>query len=262
MRSWAIKRLCAAVLALALAGSLCGCARLLERASVSFEPHSEVYRENGDDGTLRADSYQDLVNALLLLLGDHAESGIIRLYSDEDTDVSGYCDRACGEVQQETALGAYLLDYITYSQKQERSFLELNVSFGYRRTADEQENILNVTTTEAIPALLHEAAARGDERLCLRVSYFTTDCAGVETMVSAVQAEQPEGRWAQPWRAAFYPSAEEPQLVELCLVYEPGEFPEIEPEEPPEETALPPEGEELPDSETDETKNKEEKPTA
>lgn len=243
MRTWAIKRLGAAALSLALAISLCGCARLLERSEASFEPHSEVYRESDDGGTLRADSYQDLVNALLLLLGDHAESGIIRLYSDEGTDVSGYCDRACGEVQQETALGAYLLDYITYSQKQERSFWELSVSFGYRRTAEQQAAILNATTTEAIPDLLREAAARGEERFCVRVGYFTTDALGVEAMLAAAQAEQPEGAWTQPWRAAFYPNAEEPELIELCLVYEPGEFPEIEPEEPPEETLLPAEGE-------------------
>lgn len=243
MRSWAIKRFGAAVLALAVTMSLCGCARLLERSEASFEPHSEVYRESDDGGTLRADSYQDLVNALLLLLGDHAESGVIRLYSDEGADVSGYCDRACGEVQQETALGAYLLDYITYSQKQERSFWELSVSFGYRRTAEQQAAILNATTTEAIPNLLREAAARGEERFCVRVGYFTTDAAGVEAMLATVQAEQPENAWAQPWRAAFYPNAEEPELVELCLVYEPGEFPEIEPEELPKETLLPAEGE-------------------
>lgn len=243
MRSWAIKR-AAAALALLLACTLCGCERLLERSDVSFEPHSAVYRESDDGGTLRADSYQDLVNALLLLLGDHAESGVVRLYSDED--VSGYCDRACREVQQETALGAYLLDYITYSQKQERGFLELSLSFGYRRTAEQQAAVLNATTTEAIPDLLREAAAREEDRLCVRVSYFTTDAAGVEAMVTAVQGEQPEGAWQQPWRAAFYPSADEPELVELCLVYEPGEFPEVEPEEPPEETTVPPEDAPLP----------------
>lgn len=242
MRSWGIKRLGAAALAAVLVCTLGGCARLLERAETSFEPHSEIYRESDDGGTLRADSYQDLVNALLLLLGDHAESGVIRLYNDEGADVSGYCDRACGEVQQETALGAYLLDYITYSQKEERSFRELSVSFGYRRTAEQQSAILNATTTEAIPDLVREAAARGDERICVRVSYFTTDAAGVETMLAAVQAEQPEGAWEQPWRAAFYPSADEPELVELCLVYEPGEFPEIE--EPTEEIVILSDGEE------------------
>lgn len=242
MRTLAIKKLCAVGLALALVCALCGCERLLERSYVSFEPHSAVYRESDDGGTLRADSYQDLVNALLLLLGDHAESGVVRLYSDED--VSDYCDRACREVQQETALGAYLLDYITYSQKQERGFWELSLSFGYRRTAEQQAAILNATTTEAIPNLLREAAERREDRLCVRVSYFTTDAAGVEAMLASVQAEQPDGTWQQPWRAAFYPNADAPELVELCLVYEPGEFPEIEPEEPAEGTFSPPEGDE------------------
>ena len=36
------------------------------------------------DSTLRADSYQDLVNALLLLLGEHSKEGIVRFYSGDD----------------------------------------------------------------------------------------------------------------------------------------------------------------------------------
>lgn len=52
-------------LALCLTLSGCGGNVVLERSYSVSMPHSEVYWENEGADTLRADSYQDLVNALL-----------------------------------------------------------------------------------------------------------------------------------------------------------------------------------------------------
>ena len=77
------KRILLLAAALCLLCSGCG-GGLLEREWSSVTPHSAGYWENGDKDTLRADSYQDLVNALLLLLGAHSEEGVVRIYSEED----------------------------------------------------------------------------------------------------------------------------------------------------------------------------------
>ena len=137
--------LCAA-LCLLLSG--CG-GGLLEREWSSVTPHSAGYWENGDKDTLRADSYQDAVNAILMLVANHAERGVVRCYFGSDAEYAELAAEACNEVQQETDLGAYLLDYITYAGTDERGFYELSLSFGYRRTAEEQESIINATSTEA-----------------------------------------------------------------------------------------------------------------
>ena len=168
--------LCAA-LCLLLSG--CG-GGLLEREWSSVTPHSAGYWENGDKDTLRAASYQDAVNAILMLVANHAERGVVRCYFGSDAEYAELAAEACNEVQQETDLGAYLLDYITYAGTDERGFYELSLSFGYRRTAEEQESIINATSTEAIPDLLRAAAAEGADRLVVRVSYLSTDRAGEE----------------------------------------------------------------------------------
>lgn len=176
---------------------------------------------DGKLDTLRADSYQDAVNAILMLVANHAERGVVRCYFGSDAEYAELAAEACNEVQQETDLGAYLLDYITYAGTDERGFYELSLSFGYRRTAEEQESIINATSTEAIPDLLRAAAAEGADRLVVRVSYFSTDRAGVEQMVRDVQEEKDGGRdagmLAAPWQVSFYPDTDEPGIVEILL---------------------------------------------
>ena len=83
------------------------------------------------------------------------------------------------------------------------------------------QGIINATSTEAIPDLLRAAAAEGADRLVVRVSYFSTDRAGVEQMVRDVQEEKDGGRdagmLAAPWQVTFYPHTDEPGIVEITL---------------------------------------------
>ena len=82
---------------------LSGCG-LLRREYSRTEPHSATYYEGDRRDVLRAESYQDLVNDLLLLVAAHAEEGTVWYYAEEETDLSREAQRACAEVQQETAL--------------------------------------------------------------------------------------------------------------------------------------------------------------
>lgn len=61
------KTLLAALLA-ALMLVCTGCASFLERDYSVVQPHSSTYYESEDRSVLRAESYQDLVNDLMLLL--------------------------------------------------------------------------------------------------------------------------------------------------------------------------------------------------
>ena len=184
-------------LALCLTLSGCGGNVVLERSYSVSTPHSEVYWENEGADTLRADSYQDLVNALLLLLGEHSEEGVVRIYSEEDA--AAMAEQACKEVQEETALGAYLLD------------------LGYRRTAEEQAGIITATSTEALPDLLRLTAREGAlSRIAVRFTYFTADRDGIRDMVRSVQEEVDPG-FTEPWQVNFYPDTDDVGIVEVVL---------------------------------------------
>ena len=78
-----MSRLATTALLLGLCLTLAGCGdKLLERSYSSVVPHNAAYWENEDADTLRAENYQDLVNALLLLLGEHSDDGVVRIYGD------------------------------------------------------------------------------------------------------------------------------------------------------------------------------------
>ena len=208
------KRTAALAAALCLLLSGCGNA-VLERSYGVSAPHSEAYWENEGADTLRADSYQDLVNALLLLLGEHSEEGAVRIYGGDEP--AAMAENACREAQEETALGAYLLDYISYTGAQEHSFYEMRVRLGYRRTAEQQAAIVTATSTEALGDLLRLTAGQeGVDRIAVRFVYFTTGRDGVREIVRTVQQElEPES--AEPWQVSFYPDTDDPGMVEVVL---------------------------------------------
>ena len=204
-------------LLLALCLSLSGCGNVvLERSYSVSAPHSAVYWENENADTLRADSYQDLVNALLLLLGEHSEEGTVRIYGS-DENAASMAEQACREVQEETPLGAYLLDYISYTDAQAHGYYEMQVRLGYRRTAEEQAGIITATSTEALPDLLRLTAEEGTvKRIAVRFGYFTTDRDGLRAMVRAVQHEV-DPTFDQPWEVTFEPDTEVVGNVEVVL---------------------------------------------
>ena len=126
--------------------SLClltGCSSLLEREYHTAEPHSSKFWESEAAGTLRAENYQDIVNDLLILIGQHTESATVRLYNyEDDLTVADTLEQASTEVQQETPMGAYAVEYITASSRSQRGYYEISIQVSYRRTAEQMHAAL------------------------------------------------------------------------------------------------------------------------
>ena len=134
-----------------------------------------------------------------------------------DAMAAAMAEQACKEVQEETALGAYLLDYISYTDTQERAYYEMHVRLGYRRTAEEQAGIVTATSTEALPDLLRLTAREGSlSRIAVRFTYFTADRDGIRDMVRSVQEEVDPG-FTEPWQVNFYPDTDDVGIVEVVL---------------------------------------------
>ena len=94
------KKWCAALLCALLMATLTGCS-LLDREWYEVKDHSPTYYEGEGRDVLRADTYQDLVNNILIFVGNHAETGTIWLYyAQEGLDASEAAEKACREVEK------------------------------------------------------------------------------------------------------------------------------------------------------------------
>lgn len=197
---------------------LAGCASLLEREYSLVEPHSSKFWESEAAATLRAENHQDIVNDLLLLIGQHTESATIRLYNfDDDMAVAETLEQATTEIQQETPMGAYAVEYITSSSQSQRGYYEIDVQISYRRTAEQIQAVVNATSVEALSSLLEAALDSEKPELAVRIGFWRQeDRARVEAI--AEQLRQDRGLTEAPaWAISYYPAEGTVGLIEFLL---------------------------------------------
>ena len=201
-----------------LAAILTGCASLLERQYSSVEPHSSKFWESEAAGTLRAETYSDIVNDLLLLIGQHRENATLRLYNiTEEPDGGSVLERAAVEIQQETPLGSYAVSYISYTTQSQRGYDEAKIQIGYRRSAEQIQAIVSATSPEAVYSLLESALQEGRAELAVRIGYWTpSGREQVETDVERLRADLGLDQ-TPPWNISYYPESGQVGLIEFDM---------------------------------------------
>ena len=205
------------MLPLLLAAQLCltGCGSFLEREWYEVKDHSSSYYEGSGRGVLQADTYQDLVNDILILVGNHTEEGTIRLYcSQEGLDANEAASSACQEVEHDTPVGSYAVEYLQYTvDDSARNYSEIVVTIGYRRTEQQLNSIVHATNITALRDLLADAAEQGLTELAVQFSSADGTAADVERLVRGVETAS----GGQGWTVTFYPSRDNVGLAEILL---------------------------------------------
>lgn len=205
------------MLPLLLAALLCltGCGSFLEREWYEVKDHSSSYYEGSGRGVLQADTYQDLVNDILILVGNHTEEGTIRLYcSQEGLDANEAASSACQEVEHDTPVGSYAVEYLQYTvDDSARNYSEIVVTIGYRRTEQQLNSIVHATNITALRDLLADAAVQGLTELAVQFSSTDGTAADVERLVRGVETAS----GGQGWTVTFYPSRDNVGLAEILL---------------------------------------------
>ena len=197
---------------------LTGCASMLERQYSTVEPHSSKFWESEAAGTLRAETYSDIVNDLLLLIGQHRESATLRLYNiTEEPDGGSILERAAIEIQQETPLGSYAVSYISCTTQSQRGYDEAKIQIGYRRSAEQIQAVVSTTSPEAVYSLLESALQEGRTELAVRIGYWTSNGREqVETDVERLRADLGLDQ-TPPWNISYYPESGQVGLIEFDM---------------------------------------------
>ena len=212
-------RILALTLCLALLLPAAGCAAMLDRDYLSIAAHSETPQAEGDSSTLRVETYQGLVNAILYLVLQGQETGTIRLYN-YTRDVDADLDAACLEVVQEDPLGAYALDFIKYEVTHIVSYFEVSLTLTYRRTQEQIASIVSVTGANAIRQELCEALSQFRPEVTLRISYFDQDVDYLNTLLRQAYYDTPQAAFGLPQaEISTYPDSGYQRVVEFQLTY-------------------------------------------
>ena len=219
------KRLLALLAACALL--LTGCSALLERDYTNITPHNAAPTTEGDPSILRADSYQELVNALVYLVSIGAESGTIRLYADSEK-VEDFLSDACLEVVQEDPLGAYCVEFIKYNAAPVVTYSQAQVDITYRRTREQVASIVQATGVSAIRSELQGALTSFSPERTLRIRYFEEDEAFIRELALQAYYDTPACALGMPEvSVSIYPKSGRQRIVEILLTY-PLDRPELE----------------------------------
>lgn len=194
---------------------LAGCG-LLDREYRVTKEHSDRYWESESADILRAESYDDVVSDLLILIGRHTESATLRLYQfPDDAAAAEALEQAALEVQQETALGTYAVEYITSELEPQRAYQEATIHLGYRRTEEQLQSIVSATSTAALPELLQLALESRKTELTVRIGYWGEGSAAlVRKAVLDIREAYGIGDDI-PWLLCCYPNAEAPGILEF-----------------------------------------------
>lgn len=212
---------------------LTGCAGLLERSYSVLEPYADRYWDSSAEDTMRAESYQDLVNSILLLIEQRAAEGVIRCYDEAQSYQSALSARR--EVQRETMLGAYLVDSFQIDYENGASYSTLVCKITYREDAEDIETLMTLSDSQSLVDLLRLAVREEHEKLTAHFVYDTPR----EDVIAAV-----ESLWQELCRSEMeefgtlggVPLPEpEPEVVDGEVEDVPEESPQDGEEIPPEE---------------------------
>ena len=207
-------------LAAAAAILLSGCSSLLDRDYSYVTAHNTTpTAAEGDPSILRAENYQELVNALVYFVAQGTQEGTVRLYGEWE-DVEADLDAACLEVVQEDPLGAYAVEYMKYSVTSVVTYYEADIQPTYRRSREQVDSIVSATGTTAIRNELESALADFASEQVLRISYFNEDENYIRTLCQEAYCATPATALDMPEvEVAIYPDSGQQRIVEILLTY-------------------------------------------
>ncbi|MCD8212350.1 MAG: hypothetical protein LUC17_04915 [Oscillospiraceae bacterium] len=210
----------AAALMLTAALILTGCGSILDRDYQQVTTYEPVSTADDNSSALRVENYQELVNSVLYLVEQGVDSGVINLYNYTG-DVGDDLARACLEVTQEDPYGAYMVEYIKQEYTLLVTYYEVDLTFAYRHTQEQAEQIVDVTGRSAIRQQLSDAMAGFSDQAVLYLNYFDGDAGDIEDLAKEAYYSDPASAQGFPeMNITFYPDSGSQRIVEIDFSYD------------------------------------------
>lgn len=185
------KKIIALFAAAALAASLSGCASVFDKEYIAITDYVDASTPPQQEGTVQVENYLELKLAINKLITAHEESGSLDFSSYKGENISDDLAAACNEVRSETALAAYVVDYISYDLDRLVSYYEAEVYVYYLHTQEEVEAIVSVGTVSGLYDAVSAALEQMSPGLVVMVTASGASEAEVAGYVTEAYFENP-----------------------------------------------------------------------
>ena len=185
------KKIIALFAAAALAASLSGCASIFDKEYIAITDYVDASTPPQQEGTVQVENYLELKLAINKLITAHEESGSLDFSSYKGENISDDLAAACNEVRSETALAAYVVDYISYDLDRHVSYYEAEVYVYYLHTQEEVEAIVSVGTVSGLYDAVSAALEQMSPGLVVMVTASGASEAEVAGYVTEAYFENP-----------------------------------------------------------------------
>ena len=191
---------------------LTGCG-LSPDSHVSLTPFEERGDASGDDNTVLVEDYLGLRTALMDMVRIGRTNGRIRVLT-YDGDVEQDMDEAVYGITRQDPLGAYAVDYMTFTCDRIVSYYEIDVQINYRRSVSQIAAVKTVSGTLQLQNLVQSALESCTTSLVALVnSYWEQDIAA---MVEEYWLENPETMLELPQtQVTIYPETGASRIMEI-----------------------------------------------
>lgn len=210
------RRICVIFLALCLL--LSGCSSWMDGSYAVVKPHMEQgYRE--EYGVTEVLGYQDIRNALVDMVANGVESGMLSVQNFREGRVDHQIDKAIGYVKRSDPVGSYAVNDITYEVGTVGGAATVAVNFTYIHSRSEIQNIKHVTGMEAAEKLIHSALDQCAASLVMKIGdYKKIDYV---QLVQDYAQFRPDMVMELPQvTATVYPNVGDIRVVEIQFAYQ------------------------------------------
>lgn len=196
---------------------LSACGFYGHRDYVAVEPHNEEYQVEVDSKAMTVNSYLSLKNAILDLVEDAVEEGVIRAESYTG-DLSQDLSDAVYEVTRGDPMGAFAVDYMTYDYSKIVSYYEIHVHTTYRRTLEEIQSVQTAASEEEIRSCLADIMSEYGSLLRIQIEDYSS--LSIQDLVKDVFRKNPDFALELPnLEITTYPETGSHRIVEIGFQY-------------------------------------------
>jgi len=163
--------------------------------------------------------YDELEETILGFIMDFSPGGVIQYHHDEGEDVQANVLQIVHDIMNYHPIGAYIVADIEIDATILLTYFEINVEIDYRRTQEQLNSIVTVSTRRYLMTQLRNSMSRHDEELLIRTGLNLTEEDIVE-MVREIYYANPGRVVMLPFVAVdFYPEVGYDRVYEIKFGY-------------------------------------------